>query len=143
MLAPLIRAVEEKEREVVSTTALKERVMASVDWLPHRAQPMEEEATTTHRVTVATATTAGPGTSHRMYTIGKEKEEGEGRWAGTRQVLMSRAREGHGRRVPVGMLQVQEEVKVHGATVVDMMSSGLVSSTSPWRRQSGELIIST
>ena len=50
--------------------------MASVDWLPHRAQPMEEEATTTHRVTVATATTAGPGTSHRMYTIGKEKEEG-------------------------------------------------------------------
>ena len=34
MLAPLIRAVEEegeKEREV-STTALKERVMASEDW---------------------------------------------------------------------------------------------------------------
>ena len=63
-----------------------------------------------------------------MYTIGKEKEEGEGRWAGTRQVLMSRAREGHGRRVPVGMLQSREEVKVHGATVVGMMSSGLVSS---------------
>ena len=129
MLAPLIRAVEEKEREVVSTTALKERAMASVDWLPHRAQPMEEEATTTHRVTVATATTAGPGTSHRMYTIGKEMEEGEGRWDGTRQVLMSRGREGHGHRVvPVGMLQVREEVKVHGATVVGMMSSGLVSS---------------
>ena len=127
MLVPLIRAVEEKEREVVSTTALKERAMASVDWLPHRAQPMEEEATTTHRVTVATATTAGPGTSHRMYTIGKE--EGEGRWDGTRQVLMSRGREGHGRRVvPVGMLQVQVEVKVHRATLVGMMSSGLVSS---------------
>ena len=30
--------------------------------------------------------------------------------------------------VPVGMLQVREEVKVHGATVVGMMSSGLVSS---------------
>ena len=128
MLAPLIRAVEEKEREVVSTTALKERVMASVDWLPHRGQPMEKEATTTHRVTVATATTAGPGTSHRMYTIGKEKEEGEGRWDGTRQVLMSRSRECHGCQVPVGMLQVQEEVKVLGATVVGMMSSGLVSS---------------
>ena len=102
--------------------------MASVDWHPHRAQSMEEEAITTLRATVATATTAGPGTSHRMYTIGKEKEEGEGRWDGTRQVLMSRGR-GHGRRVvPVGMLQVREEVKVHGATVVGMMSCGLVSS---------------
>ena len=144
MLAPLIRVVEEKEREVVSTTALRERAMASVDWLPHRAQPMEEEATTTHRVTVATATTAGPGTSHRMYTIGKEKEEGEGRWDGTRQVLMSRGREGHGCRV----------VPVHGyagspgggqsswsySGGYDEQWSG---QQSPWRRQSGELIIST
>ena len=32
------------------------------------------------------------------------------------------------RSMPVGMLQVREEVKVHGATVVGMMSSGLVSS---------------
>ena len=90
---------------------------------------MEEGATTTHQVTVATATIAGLGTSHRMYAIGKEEEEGEGRWTGTRQVLMSRGREGHDRRV-VGMLQVQE-VKVHGAmvvVVVGMMNSGLVSS---------------
>ena len=93
---------------------------------------MEEEATTTHQVTVATATTAGPGTSHRMYIIGKEKEEGEGRWAGTRQVLISRGREGLSCQVvPVGMLQVQEGVKVHGAmaaVVVGMMNSGLASS---------------
>ena len=39
----------------MSTTALKEK--ASVDWLPHRAQPMEEEESTrTRRVTVAIAT---------------------------------------------------------------------------------------
>ena len=46
---------------------------------------------------------------------------------------MSKGREGHGhgrRVVPVGMMQVREEVKVHGAIVlvVGMMSGGLVSS---------------
>ena len=103
---------------------------------------MEEEATTTHRVKVATATTAGPGTSHRMYTIGKE-EEGEGRWDGTRQSPYE---------------QGQRRSRLSGGASGYTASPGGGQSSwsysggydeqwsgqqSPWRRQSGELIIST
>ncbi len=44
MLVPLV--------EEVSTTALKETAVVSVDWHPHRAQPMKA---TTHRVEEAAA----------------------------------------------------------------------------------------
>ena len=60
----------------------------------------------------ATVLQAG-GTRHTIHIIGREEESR----AGTRQVLVIR----------LG-LQVLVEVKVHGAMVVGMMNSGLISS---------------
>ena len=70
--------------------------------------------------------TAG-GTTHRIC-IGKEEEEEE-RWAGTRQVLMNRGKEGRLVVVGMGLLVLVVGVKVHGAmAVVGMMNSGRISS---------------
>ena len=144
MLVPLIRAVKEKEREVVSTTALKERAMASVDWLPHRAQPMEEEATTTHRVTVATATTAGPGTSHRMYSYYRQGEEGGGGEMGRNSSSpyeqgQRRSRSSGGASGYAGSPGGGQSSWSYSGGYDEQWSG----QQSPWRRQSGESIIST